>query len=164
MGFQFGEGHFDGIKIGAVGRQEEEPRSPFFEDRLGLLALVAREIIENDHVAGLQRRGELSFDIGLEDGPVHGCVDDPGRGQAIVAQGCDEGLGSPVAEGSLHPQPLSPACPPSQPRHFCGRPGFVDKDEPFRALFHPGLAMVTPHGPGADNISAIGFARQQRFF
>ena len=38
---QLGEGHFDGIKIGAVGRQEEEPRAARLNDRFGFLAFVA---------------------------------------------------------------------------------------------------------------------------
>jgi hypothetical protein len=164
MGFELGKGHFDGIEVGAIGWEEEEPGAAFFEDGVGLLAFVTREIVEDDHVAGLERGGELGFDIGLEDTPVHGCIDDPGRGQTIMAQGGDERLSSPVAEGSLHPQPLPPARSPPETRHFRSRPSFVDKDEPFRALLHPRLTMDTPHAPGADNVSAIGFARQQRFF
>jgi hypothetical protein len=34
----------------------------------------------------------LGFDIGLKGGPVHRAIDDPGRGQSILAQGSDEGL------------------------------------------------------------------------
>jgi hypothetical protein len=41
MGFEFGEGHLDGIEIGAVGRSEEEPRAPLLEDGGGFLAFVA---------------------------------------------------------------------------------------------------------------------------
>lgn len=99
MCLEFGEGHFDRIEVGTVGRCEEEPRAARFQDRLGFLAFMAGEIVEDDHVAGLKRRGELRFDIGLESRAVHGAVDDPWRGQSIAAQGCDEGLGFPMAKG-----------------------------------------------------------------
>jgi len=107
MGLEFGERHFDGIEIGAVGRQEQEPCAAFFEDGSGPFAFVAREIVQDDHVTRLERRSELGLNIGFEDTPVHRAVDHPGRGQAIMAQRRDEGLGSPVTEGSLHLEALS---------------------------------------------------------
>ena len=93
MGLELGEGHFDGIEIGAVRRQEHEPRATRLEDRFGFLALVAREIVEDDHVARFERRGELGFDIGFEDVPVHRGIDNPGRGQAIMRRSVNLGLG-----------------------------------------------------------------------
>jgi hypothetical protein len=50
-----------------------------------------------------------------------------------------------------------------QPGHLGGRPGLVVKSGPFRVLLHPRLAMVAPHPSRPCHISAIGFARQQRF-
>ena len=47
-----------GLRSGLVGRQEEEPRAAFLEDRCGFLSPVAGEIVEDDHVAGFERRGE----------------------------------------------------------------------------------------------------------
>ena len=81
-----------------------------------------------------------------------------------MAQGRDEGLRSPVTERGLHLQPLSPAGTPPQPCHLGRGPGFVDKDEPFRSSLHPGLPVRLPYAPGTNNVSAIGFARQQSFF
>ncbi len=51
VGLEFGEGHFDRIEIGTVGRQEEEPGATLPEDGLGLGALVAGQVVEDDHVA-----------------------------------------------------------------------------------------------------------------
>lgn len=81
-----------------------------------------------------------------------------------MAQGRDEGLRSPVTERGLHLQPLSPARPPPQPCHLGCGPGFVDKDEPFQSSLHPRLPVRLPYAPGVNNVSAIGFARQQSFF
>ena len=130
----------------------------------GLLAFVARQVIKDDHVTALERRGQLGFDVGFKDFPGHGTVNDPRSGEAVMPQGRDEGLRSPVTERGLHLQPLSPARPPPQPCHLGRGPGFVNKDQPFRAPLHPGLPVRLPYAPGANNVSAIGFARQQSFF
>ena len=104
MRLELGEGHFDRIEVGAVGRQEQEPGAAFLEDGFGLLAFVAGEVVEDDHVARPQGRRELGFDIGLEDAARFiAPVDDPGGGQAVAAQAGDEGLGAPVAEGRVAP-------------------------------------------------------------
>ena len=164
MGLEFGEGHFDGIEIGAVGREEEEPGAACFEDGLGLFAFVGWQIVEDDHVAWPQCRGELGLDIGLEDLAVHRTIDHPGRSQAIVAQGGDEGLCAPMAERRLHLQPFATPRPPAQPGHLGSRAGFIDEHQPLGPLDHPRLTVCVPNPPCPDNVSAIGFARQQRFF
>jgi hypothetical protein len=163
MRLELGEGHFDGIEIGAVGRQEEESSAAGFQDGGGLWAFVAGEIVKDDHVATLKRRSELGFDIGLEDVAVDRPLDHPGRGQAIMAQRRDERLGAPMTKGRFHFQPMAPARPAAQPCHLGRGTGLVDKDQPFRALLHPWLAVFGPYPSGTDDISAIGFARQQRF-
>ena len=84
MGLEFGKGHLDGVEIGAIGRQEEEPRAPFLENGLGLLALVAGEVVEDDDITGLERWRQLGLHIGLEGLPVHRPVDDPWRRQSIA--------------------------------------------------------------------------------
>lgn len=160
MRLEFGERHLDWVQIRTVGREKEEPRPAFFEDSFGLLAFVARQVIKDDYVTALERRGQLGFDVGFKDFSVHGTVNDPRSSEAVVAQGCDKGLRSPMAERGLHLQPLSPARPPAQPCHLGRGPGFVDKDQPFRAPLHPRLTVCLPYAPGKNNVSAIGFARQ----
>lgn len=56
------------------------------------------------------------------------------------------------------------ARPATQPGHLGRCPGLVDEQQPFRAFLHPGLAVCRPYPPSLDNVSAIGLARQQRFF
>ena len=164
MSLEFGEGHLDRIEVGAVGRQVEEPCAALLEDRGGLLALVAGEVVEDHHVAWLQRWSELGFDPGLEDPPVHRAVDHPGGGQPVMPQPGDERLGAPVTEGSLHLQPLPPARPAPQAGHLGSGAGLIDEHQPFRAFFHPRLAMLAPHPPRVNDVSAMGLAGQQSFF
>ncbi len=56
------------------------------------------QIIENDHIAFVQARCQLCFDIAFKGVAVHGAVDDPGRDEFMTAQACDEGLGLPFAK------------------------------------------------------------------
>ncbi len=51
QGFEFREGHFDWVEVGAVGRQEEEPGTERFERLGGCGAFVAGEIVEDHHIA-----------------------------------------------------------------------------------------------------------------
>jgi len=69
-----------------------------------------------------------------------------------------------MTKGRFHFQPMAEAGPAAQPRHLGRGTGLVDKDQPFRAFLYPWRAMFGPYPPGAHNISAIGFVRQQRFF
>ncbi len=81
MGFEFGESHFDGIEVGAVGRQEQQPSASAPEDGLGFFTFMGWEVIEDDDIAFSNLRSQLGLDIGVEDHTVHGSIDD---------KGCDE--------------------------------------------------------------------------
>jgi hypothetical protein len=70
--------HFNGIEFGAVGRQKEKPCAPVPDEGFGPLAHVAREVIQDDDVAGLEGGCELGLHIGFENEPVHRRVNDPG--------------------------------------------------------------------------------------
>src|SRR5690606_677313 len=100
QGLEFGKGHLDGVEIGAVGRQEHEPGANVPQGFCCLRAVMAGEIIQNDNVTPVQRWGELGVYVGLEAHAVHRSTEHPRRIQTVVAQGGDEGLGAPVAEGA----------------------------------------------------------------
>ncbi len=52
MGLEFGKGFFDGIEIGAVGREIAHGRAYRFDRDLNARALVRAEIVHDDDVAG----------------------------------------------------------------------------------------------------------------
>ena len=164
MRLELGEGHLDRVEIRTIGRQEEEPGSTFFQNGGGFLALVAGEIVENDHVAWLQRRGELSLNVGLEDHAVHRLVDDPRRCQAIASQARDEGLCPPMSERGFGFQTSADTSPPAQARHLRGGAGFIEKDQPINLLAHVRLAVGAPVMARFTDVSALGLGGQQRFF
>lgn len=71
--------HLDRIEIEPVGRQEEESGSPLLEDRLGLCAFVAGQVVEDHHIVRLKGRGQLGLNVRVEDLAVHGLIDYPRR-------------------------------------------------------------------------------------
>lgn len=155
VGLEFSESHFDWIQVGAIGRQEEEPGTAFSEDSLCLFAFVAREIVENDDVAGTERRRKLGFDIGLENVPVHRRVDDPWSGQSITTERCDEGLGFPVSERRHGFQALATPGSSAQPCHFGRRCRFINKDKTMGVLAHARLPMGAPYSTFIAEFSAF---------
>ena len=91
-GLELGEGHFDRVQVGAVGRQKQEPRADVLQDRGGLWAFVGGEVVPDHDVAAVQGRGQLGFDIEVEEFPVYRPANDPGRVQPVMAQCGNEGL------------------------------------------------------------------------
>ena len=62
MRLEFGEGHFDGIEVGAVGRQKQQPSAPLADGLLGGRAFVGGQVIQADGVddarTGIGLKGE----------------------------------------------------------------------------------------------------------
>jgi len=164
MGFEFGEGHFDGVQIGTVGRQEQEPSALCFEASGGCFAFVAAKIIENDHIALIEGGCELGLGINLEGGAVHGTVEQPGSGQAMEPQTCNKGLRPPSAKRRQGPEPVPAKRPAVKPGHLRIGGGFINKDKPVRHHPHKGQALRNPDSPRLLHVSAFLLRRQKRFF
>jgi hypothetical protein len=95
--FELGEELLDRIEVGAVGRQEEEVGAGGADGAASGLSLVAAEIVEDDDVALGEGGSEDLLDIEGEELAVDRAIDDPGRIDAIAAQGGEEGEGLPMA-------------------------------------------------------------------
>ena len=98
---ELGEDLFDGVEVGAVGRQEDQVSAPGSDGGAGGLGFVAAEVVQNDDIAWREGRGEDLLDIEEEEFAVDRAVDHPGRIDAVMAQGGDEGQGLPVAVGRI---------------------------------------------------------------
>jgi hypothetical protein len=117
--FELGEDLFDGIEVGAVGRQEDEAGAFGSDDGAGGLAFAAAEVVQDDDIARREGRGEDLLDIEEEGFAVDRPIDRPRRIDPVVAQRGDEGQGLPTAVGRIGLQPSpSPAGAPcwSSPR------------------------------------------------
>ena len=64
QGLELGEGRFDGIEVGAVGRQVSQARAGGLDRLFDAMDLVSGQIVHDDDVAWSQLGNERLFDIG----------------------------------------------------------------------------------------------------
>ena len=161
---EFGEGHFDRIEVGAVGRQKHKPSASLADGLFGRGAFVGGQVVQNDDVAFFEGRGELGLDVGVEDRPIHRRVNDPRRGQGAAAQSGDESLGLPMAKGGLGAKALAPVATPPCTGHLRVGSRFVDEDQPMGLGPHLGLLFSLPRLARLAHVGPIAFAGLKAFF
>src|SRR4051812_31128084 len=66
MGFEFGEGQFDGIEVRAVGWQMQELGSTAFHGGGDGGTFVGGQMVGDDQIAGLQSRSQALLEVGQE--------------------------------------------------------------------------------------------------
>lgn len=111
-GLQFGEGLFDRIEVGAVGRKEPQQRADALNRRANLRLFVSGEIVEHHDIAGSQRRDEDLLDVRAEGSVVERSIEDRCSGQFGRAERRHHRVRLPVAAGCV----IRNACPPRTPR------------------------------------------------
>lgn len=127
---ELGEDLLDGVKIGTIGRQEEEMRAGFADGLPCGFAFMRAEIVQDDDVALGEGRDEHLLDIGGEDVAADRPVDDPRRVDAVMAQRGDEGQCLPVPMRHTGAQPLPARSPAAQGCHIGLDPCLIEEDEP----------------------------------
>jgi len=118
-----------GLRSGGIGRQVPEPGASGPDHAAQGCRLVAAEIVQNDDVAGLERRHQLLLDIGPEAFAVDRTIEDARGREPIAAQGAEEGQRAPVAVRCEPPQAFSLRPPAAQRGHAGLDPGLVDEDK-----------------------------------
>ena len=159
--FQFREGQFDGVKIGAVGREVEQGGASRLDDVLDAFDFVSGEIVTDDDVAGREFGAEDFAQIGQEGGTVHRAIQQPRSGQPVMTQRGDEGGALPMAVRHGTQAALPAFTAPIQTAHLGVEPGFIQEDE---AAVVPGSALILPTQTGGLNIRTILLGGAQRFF
>jgi hypothetical protein len=129
---ELGEDLLDGIEVGAVGRQEEQPCSSLPDDPANLLAFVAAVVIGHVNVAGPQRLEELRLHVSFEGLAIDRTVEDPWCIDAVMAQRCDEGHGLPVTMRHAADQALAAWGAAMGAGHVRLGPGLINEDEAGR--------------------------------
>jgi hypothetical protein len=157
----FGEGLFDRIEIGRVGRQEPEPCAGRLNGLPNGGGFVAAQIVHDDDVARPQHRNKLLMHIGAEARAIDRAVEDTRRGQSVAAQCAEESHGAPMAMRGKAAQPLPFRAPAAQRGHVGLYPGLVDEDQTRRIEpTLPGFPALAAPG----NVGAALLKGEQRFF
>ena len=159
--FELGEDLFDGIEVRAVGRQEQKPCSsgPDCGPDGGLL--VAREVVEDDDVAGSQRWAELLLDPLGEAGAIDRLIEHEGCIDPVAAQRGNEGHRFPMAVGDLGVESLTDRCPAPQGSHVGLGPGLIHKNE--ASGIRPVLELLPLSAPPGDRGPQL-FGGKNAFF
>ena len=147
---QFGEGLFDGIEVGTVGRQVEQRGTDCFDSAAHARQLVAAKIVHDDDVAGLQNWREDLVHIGLKRLAIDRTIKDERRDHAAQPQTRNKCRGFPMSMGDAGPQALAFGSAAACAGHIGRAPGFVDEDEAGRIeielAFKPCLAPLQDIG------------------
>jgi hypothetical protein len=159
--FEFGEELFDRVQIGRVFRQEEKMRARGADGCSDSGSFVRTKIVHDHDIAGLQCRDQYLLYVQPEGFPIDRAVKEPGGGDAIVAQGSQEGHGLPATMRHLGLDPLTARRPAPQRRHVGFGPGLVDEYQPGGV---DPLPILGPLRPAAGHVGAILLGGNQRLF
>lgn len=135
--FELGKDLFDWIEVGAVWRQEQKARAFCPDSGPDSRLLVTGEIVEDDDIAGAERRAELFLDPLGEASAIDRLIEDERGVDPVTAQGGDEEPAPDLIRGHRFPmairhfgvEPLANRCPAPQRGHVRFGPSFINKDE-----------------------------------
>ncbi len=159
--FEFGKDLFNGIEVRTVRRQIEELGADGFNRLADPGHFMARQIVQDDPVARLQRGGEDLFDIRDKGGAIKRAVKDGGGGEVVGPQRRNDRRRLPVAMRDFGHEAGPAPTPAIAARHLRLDRGLVQEDETgaveVRGLGAPVLA-------GRLDIRPILFGGAQDFF
>jgi hypothetical protein len=159
--FQLREGEFDRIEIGTVGREKAKARPDAFDGGLDLWLFVHREIVEDDDVAGPERRHQRLLDVCQKAGIVDRPIEDHRRMDAISAKRRDECVHLPMATRRVIAQPHPSRAAAISTEQVRRDAGFVNEDIAARVVQRQ---RVLPASARGRHISAPLFVGVYRFF
>jgi hypothetical protein len=125
---------------------------------------MGRQIVQNDDVARLEGRSQLSLDVSFENEPVHRRVNDEGGDQGVTSQAGDEGLCLPMSERGFRKEPLALGLRPRRRVILVIRSGLVQEDHPVWLKPHSRLARRGPFLARLLDVRPIMLAGPQSFF
>ena len=159
--FQLGEGQFDRIEIGTVGRQEAQLRANGF-DRLAHGGLfVDGEIVEHDHIAGAERGRQDLLDVGEKRRIVDRSVEDGRSREAVEAQRRDDRVRLPMTAGRVIAKARAAQTAAVPPQQIRRDPAFIQK----QILRHVAERLPRlPLPPGRSDVRSALLVGVYRFF
>ncbi len=158
--FQFGERELDRIEIGTVRRQKLQACAALFHGRPHLRLFVRREIIEDDDIARVERRGEDLFDIREERRVIDRPIKDRRRVKAPETQRHDNRVRLPVTAGRVIAEPRAARAAPIPAQQIGRDPALVEKQivaDVAQRLDAPPLAARGGHVRPTLFVGVYGF-------
>lgn len=159
--FEFREGLFDRIQIGAVGGQKPELRPGRFDRRAYGRLFMDREVIENHGRPDGQRRHQDLLDVGEERGVVERTIEHGGGDEAVRGEGGDHGVHLPLAARRKVAEALAAGTAAIAPEQVRRHATFVEEE--IRARVPPRLCRLPVTASGGD-IRPVLFGGVHRFF
>jgi len=161
MGFEFGEGQFNGIKIGAVRRQVANANPASREQPADVLDFMGGEIVEDERVARTQLGTKHLLKVSCENLSIDGSLNQKRSFNAFMAQGRNEGGALPAAVRDGAETTLTHRTATIMAGQLGVQAGFIDKDQ--SANIPVGL-LLSPTAPGGFDIRPILLGGARRFF
>ena len=159
--FEFRETQFDRIEVRTVGREKLERRAGAGDREPNVITTMRAEIVEDDEVAGPERGYENLFDVGKKAVVIHGPIDHARRGQALEAEGSDEGARVPAAVRGVIAHALAARPAAVAPQQIRRHATLIKKHQVGK--IERGLHRAPLLTRGRD-VSAIVFGRPYGFF
>ena len=159
--FEFGEGLLNGIEVGAVGRQEPQEGPGLLDGRPHVGLLVGREVVEDDDIAGSERRHQDLLDVGAEGVVVDGPIKDGGGGQRGGPERRHHGMRLPVTAGRMVGNPHAAETARVATDQIRGDAGFIDEHILARIVERLGL---DPPAAGRGDVRPALFVGVYGFF
>jgi hypothetical protein len=158
---QFREHLFDRIEVRTVRWEKPQDRTRLLNRDADFGLLVGGEVVEDDDVAGSERRHQDLLDIRAKRGAVHRAIEH-GRGRQLGgAQRRDHRVRLPVAAGRVIRDPRPAQAAGVAAEEICGHARFVDEDIAGRVVQRQRLS---PPAPGSCDVGAPLFVGVDGFF
>ena len=148
--FQFGEGQFDRIEIGTVGREKPNRRPRLLDRGSNRGLLVDHEVVEHDDIARSQRGHQHLFDIGEETWIVDGPIEHRGSAEALEPERGDHRVRLPMTAGGVIMEAGAARAPTIAPEQIRRHAAFIEKH------VLPHLAERLPVAPLATFSGDVG--------
>ena len=161
MGFEFGKGQFDRVKIGAVGRQVAQAHAPVRENVADALDFVGGQVVQDECISPLQVRTEDFLQIDREDFGIDRPIHQKRGRETFVAEGGNKGGTPPMTVWDGTEAAFTLGAAAMEPGHFSVQAGFVQEHQP--AYIPTGL-LAAPAHPCRLNVGPVLFGGARRFF
>jgi len=159
--FDFAPQGLDGIEVGRIGREVQQPSADRFEGFPDAWDFVRRPIVQNDYLAGVQGRREPLLHPSPEHFTVQGALKKPRSTGTLQTNAGDQGAGLIVSLRDARSQSCAAQRAAPQPGHLGVGSAFVHEHPTGRGLDRQ---LLMPTRPSFGDVGTFLFGGGQSFF